>query len=263
MSRREVIRPRPQIAKVKRHVQIGIDAVDSSGPGPSAFAERPFGSEVTETTTNHPHHSANMNDAYPLRLRLNHCQFSHLMIGCGNHALWIGGQDILRALVVKETVQCCEPESQPPPILRVTEDLENLSHFLAWTMVCWIEAVQRQAILLAVLDRKDLPVAFPIFRLHAQIGRAEPSEARHFDGWQKIATAEDGRFGLDSMRTCVSSACEGVVFVGCAFASFWLAFPITKRTSSINGRNLSDYRRDRPYQDSQKRNANPTLETYI
>jgi hypothetical protein len=42
--------------------------------------------------------------------RLATHQLGHLILGRGNHALGIGGQDILRTLIVKEAVETCEPE---------------------------------------------------------------------------------------------------------------------------------------------------------
>jgi hypothetical protein len=67
--------------------------------------------------------------------RLAMLQLGHLILGRGNYLRGIGGQDILRTIVVKETVQAREPEGQPPTILCVTEDPEDLRHLLARTMI--------------------------------------------------------------------------------------------------------------------------------
>src|SRR3974390_3349772 len=88
--------------------------------------------------------------------RLAMLQLGHLILGRGNHALGIGGQFILRTLIIKEAVETCEPERQPPSTLRIPEYLENLRHLFAGTMISRIEAIKRQIIFPAVLDREDL-----------------------------------------------------------------------------------------------------------
>ena len=52
---------------------------------------------------------------FPARLAM--VELGHLILRRGNHSLGICGQDILWTLIVKETVQTCEPECQPPSIL--------------------------------------------------------------------------------------------------------------------------------------------------
>jgi hypothetical protein len=41
----------------------------------------------------------------------------HFTLGRGNYALEIGGQEIQRTLIVKESVEACEPERQRPTII--------------------------------------------------------------------------------------------------------------------------------------------------
>jgi hypothetical protein len=132
------------------------------------------------------------------------CKLGHLIRGRGNHALGIGGQDILRTLIVKEAVETCEPERQPPAILRSSEYLENLRHLFAGTMISRIEAIQRQLIFPAELDREDLPVALPLARLQAQVGRTETGKLCHFGRWQKIAAIQDSLLGLNEYASLLA-----------------------------------------------------------
>jgi hypothetical protein len=64
-------------------------------------------------------------------------------------------------------------------------------------MISRVGAIQRQVIFPAVLNREDLPVALPLVRLHAQVGRTETGKLCHFSRWQKIAAIQNGRLGLN------------------------------------------------------------------
>jgi hypothetical protein len=87
-----------------------------------------------------------------------------------HHTIGIDCQHVLRTLIVEEAIERREPEGQSPSVLRVAEDAENLRHLLARAVVIRIQRVQREVVVSPMLDRKDVPIALPLVRLHTRVG---------------------------------------------------------------------------------------------